>query len=139
MSAPPTIVQVASSNHDLSSFVKALKAADLIDILSGSSRYTVFAPTNQAFAKISKTDWAALLADQASLTKILTFHLVFGLVTAKDILRMDGKTAKTVEGANLNVTITEQLIEINEAKVVKTDLLASNGVIHCIDTVLMPL
>ena len=139
MSAPANIVQVASSSQALSTFVKALKAADLIDTLSGSSRYTVFAPTNEAFAKISKTDWAALLADKASLTKILTYHFVFGLVTAKDVLRMNGKTAKTVEGANLNVTITEQLVEINEAKVVKTDMVASNGVIHCIDTVLMPL
>ena len=138
MSAPANIVQVASSSQALSTFVKALKAADLIDTLSGSSRYTVFAPTNEAFAKISKTDWAALLADKASLTKILTYHLVFGLVTAKDILRMNGKTAKTVEGANLNVTITE-LVEINEAKVIKTDMVASNGIIHCIDTVLMPL
>jgi uncharacterized surface protein with fasciclin (FAS1) repeats len=139
MSAPPNLVLVASSNHSLSMFVKALKAADLIDTLSGSSRYTVFAPTNEAFAKISKTDWAALLADKASLTKILTYHFVFGLVTAKDVLRMNGKTAKTVEGANLNITITDQLVEVNDAKVIKTDLTASNGVIHCIDTVLMPL
>ena len=139
MSAPPNIVQVALSNHSLSMFVKALKAADLIDTLSGSSRYTVFAPTNEAFAKISKADWAALLADKASLTKILTYHFVFGKVTAADVLRMNGKTAKTVEGANLNITITDQLVEVNDAKIIKTDIAAANGVIHCIDTVLMPL
>jgi uncharacterized surface protein with fasciclin (FAS1) repeats len=139
MSAPPNIVLVASSNHSLSMFVKALKATDLIDTLSGSSRYTVFAPTNEAFAKISKADWNALLADKASLTKILTYHIVFGKLTAADVLRMNGKTAKTVEGANLNFTISDQLVEINEAKVIKTDIAASNGVIHSIDTVLMPL
>lgn len=132
------IVQVASSNPDFSTLVKAVGAADLVSTLEGAGPFTVFAPTNEAFAKIPKADLDALLADKAKLAKVLTYHVVSGKVMAADVMKMNDKTAKSVEGSDLKVTIAGQDVHVSGAKVIKTDVAASNGVIHAIDTVMMP-
>lgn len=106
--------------------------------LAGTGPFTVFAPNNAAFNKIPKADLDALLANKAELTKVLTYHVVSGKVAAADVMKMDGEMAKSVEGSDLNVSIKSQKVEINDATVIKADIGASNGVIHCVDTVLMP-
>ncbi len=132
------IVQVASSDPQFSTLVTALTAAGLVKTLEGKGPFTVFAPTNAAFAKIKKADLAALLKNKAELTKVLTYHVVSGTVMAVDAMKMNGKTAKTVQGSDLNISVMGKVLEINNAKVTKADIVASNGVIHVIDTVLMP-
>jgi uncharacterized surface protein with fasciclin (FAS1) repeats len=131
-----TIVDVAVSDPQFSTLVTALKAAGLVDTLAGKGPFTVFAPTNAAFAKIPKGDLEKLLADKAALTKVLTYHVVSGKVTAAKVMKM--KSAKTLEGGNLNIAVMGKTVEINGAKVIKANVLASNGVVHVIDTVLMP-
>jgi uncharacterized surface protein with fasciclin (FAS1) repeats len=138
MSAAQTIVDVAAGNPDFSTLVTALKAAGLDKTLAGTGPFTVFAPNNAAFNKIPKADLDALLANKAELTKVLTYHVVSGKVAAADVMRMDGKMAKTVEGSDLKVSIKGPNVEINNATVIKADIGASNGVIHGVDTVLMP-
>jgi uncharacterized surface protein with fasciclin (FAS1) repeats len=138
MSAAQTIVDVAAGNPDFSTLVTALKAAGLDKTLAGTGPFTVFAPNNAAFNKIPKADLDALLANKAELTKVLTYHVVTGKVAAADVMKMDGKMAKTVEGSDLKVSIKGQSVEINNATVIKADIGASNGVIHGVDTVLMP-
>jgi uncharacterized surface protein with fasciclin (FAS1) repeats len=136
--ATQNIVQIASGDPQFSTLVTALKAADLVKTLEGAGPFTVFAPTNAAFAKIKKADLDALLKNKAELTKVLTYHVVSGKVMAADAMKMNGKTAKSVEGSDLNISVMGKALEINNAKVTKGDILASNGVIHVIDTVLMP-
>ncbi len=136
--AMPSIVGVASSDPQFSTLVTALKAADLVKTLEGKGPFTVFAPTNAAFAKIKKADLDALLKNKAELTKVLLYHVVSGKVMAADAMKMNGKTAKTVEGSMLNISVMGKVLEVNNAKVIKADVEASNGVIHAIDTVLMP-
>lgn len=125
-------------NPEFSTLVTALKAAGLDKTLAGTGPFTVFAPNNAAFNKIPKADLDALLANKAELTKVLTYHVVSGKVAAADFMKMDGQMAKSVEGSDLNVSIKSQKVEINDATVIKADIGASNGVIHCVDTVLMP-
>ena len=136
--ATQNIVQIASSNPDFSTLVTALKAADLVATLEGEGPFTVFAPTNKAFAKIKKADLTALLADKAALTKVLTYHVVSGKVMAAAVMTMNGKMAKTVEGSEVKVSVMGKTVRVNNAKVINVDIEASNGVIHVIDTVLMP-
>jgi uncharacterized surface protein with fasciclin (FAS1) repeats len=131
-----TIVDVAVGDPQFSTLVAALKAAGLVETLAGKGPFTVFAPTNAAFAKIPKGDLDKLLADKAALTKVLTYHVVSGKVTAAKVMKM--KSAKTLEGGNLNIAVMGKTVEINGAKVIKANVLASNGVVHVIDTVLMP-
>jgi uncharacterized surface protein with fasciclin (FAS1) repeats len=138
MSAAQTIVDVAAGNPEFSTLVTALKAAGLDKTLAETGPFTVFAPNNEAFNKIPKTDLDALLANKAELTKVLTYHVVSGKVAAADVMKMDGKMATSVEGSDLKVSINGQTVEINDATVIKADIGASNGVIHCVDTVLMP-
>jgi uncharacterized surface protein with fasciclin (FAS1) repeats len=136
--ATQNIVQIASGNPDFSTLVTALKAADLVKTLEGDGPFTVFAPTNKAFAKIKKADLDALLADKAALTKVLTYHVVSGKVMAADVMKMNKQMAKTVEGSELKISVMGKTVRINNAKVTAVDIEASNGVIHVIDTVLMP-
>ena len=136
--ATPNIVGLASSEKEFSTLVTALKAADLVKTLEGAGPFTVFAPTNAAFEKVPKKELDALLADKKELTRVLLYHVVSGKVTAAEALKMNGKTAKSVEGAELNFKVMGTTLEVNNAKVSKADLMASNGVIHVIDTVLMP-
>ena len=132
--AAKDIVDVAAGNKDFSTLVTAVKAAGLVDTLKGKGPFTVFAPTNEAFAKIPKADLDALLKDKAKLTAVLTYHVVPAKVMAKDVNAGD---APTVNGKAIKIT-TDKGVMVNNAKVIKTDIAASNGVIHAIDTVLMP-
>jgi uncharacterized surface protein with fasciclin (FAS1) repeats len=132
-----TIVTLAAGNKNFTTLVKALKAADLVDTLSAEGPYTVFAPTNAAFAKLPKATLAKLLKpeNQEQLKKVLTYHVVPGTVTSKQL--KSGSVA-TVEGSNITVKIKGKKVMINNANVILADVKASNGVIHAIDTVLMP-
>ena len=134
--AGKTIVDIAVGDPQFSTLVAALKAAGLVETLSGKGPFTVFAPTNAAFAKIPKADLDKLLADKAALTKVLTYHVVAGKVTAAQVMKL--KMAKTVQGSDVNVMVMGKSVEINGAKVIKANIMASNGIIHVIDTVLMP-
>ena len=128
------IVDTAVKAGNFTTLVTAVKAAGLVDTLKGPGPFTVFAPTDAAFAKVPKATLDALLADKAALTKVLTYHVVPGKVMAADVRA--GKV-KTVEGQDLTITTTNGVM-VDNAKVIATDVVASNGVIHAIDTVLMP-
>lgn len=132
------IVDIASKNADFSTLVTAVKAAGLVKTLKGAGPFTVFAPTNAAFAKIPKAKLAALLKDKKALTAVLTYHVLPGKVMAADVLKLKNNTkVKTVQGTSLRVR-NKPSVMVDNAKVIKTDIQASNGVIHVIDTVLMP-
>ena len=128
------IVDTAVAAGSFKTLAAALGAAGLVDTLKGKGPFTVFAPTDEAFAKIPKADLDALLKDKAKLTAVLTYHVVPGKVMAADVKA--GKV-KTVQGSELTIT-TSNGVMVNNAKVIKTDIVADNGVIHVIDTVLMP-
>jgi len=128
------IVDTAVAAGSFKTLATALKAAGLIDTLKGKGPFTVFAPTDEAFAKIPKADLEALLKDKTKLTSVLTYHVVAGKVLSKDI--KPGKV-KTVQGTELTIA-TSGGVSVDAAKVVKADVLADNGVIHVIDTVLIP-
>ena len=134
--ASGTIADVVSKDPQFSTLLAALKAAGLDKTLAGKGPFTVFAPTNAAFAKVPKAALDALLKNKAQLTKVLTYHVVPGSVTAAQVTKL--KTAKTVEGSSVKITVMGSNVMIDKAKVTKTDIKASNGVIHVIDTVLMP-
>jgi len=131
------IVATAVAAGAFSTLVKAVQAAGLVETLKGPGPFTVFAPTDQAFAKLPAGTLEAVLADKAKLTAILTFHVVPGKVLAKDVAGLNGKSVKTVQGGMLKVDTTHG-VKINDATVVQADVDASNGVIHAIDTVLLP-
>ena len=128
------IVDTAVAAGQFKTLAAALQAADLVGTLKGPGPFTVFAPTDEAFAKIPKADLDALLKDKAKLTAVLTYHVVPGKVMAKDVKA--GKV-KTVQGSELTVATTGG-VTVDASKVVKTDITADNGVIHVIDTVLLP-
>ncbi len=128
------IVDTAVAAGSFKTLATALGAAGLVDTLKGKGPFTVFAPTDEAFAKIPKADLDALLKDKAKLTAVLTYHVVAGKVMAADVKA--GKV-KTVQGSDLTVTTTGG-VQVNDAHVVKTDIVADNGVIHVIDAVVMP-
>jgi uncharacterized surface protein with fasciclin (FAS1) repeats len=128
------IVDTAVAAGSFKTLATALEAAGLISTLKGTGPFTVFAPTDEAFAKVPKDKLDALLKDKAALTKVLTYHVVPGKVMAKDVKA--GKV-KTVQGSELTVK-TDGGVMVDGAKVVATDVAASNGVIHVIDTVVMP-
>ena len=136
--APTTIAETAISNPDFSTLVAALKAADLVDTLKGPGPFTVFAPTNEAFAKIPKAKLDALLANKAALKQVLLYHVVSGKVMAADVMKLkNGAKVKSVAGPEITVKL-KPAVMVNNAKVTKTDIECSNGVIHVIDTVIMP-
>ena len=128
------IVDTAVSAGSFKTLVAAVQQAGLVDTLKGPGPFTVFAPTDEAFAKIPKAQLDALLKDKAALTKVLTYHVVPGKVMAGDVKA--GKVA-TVEGDSLTLG-TQGGVSVDRAKVVKADIVADNGVIHVIDSVLMP-
>jgi uncharacterized surface protein with fasciclin (FAS1) repeats len=128
------IVDTAVGAGSFKTLATALGAAGLVDTLKGKGPFTVFAPNDAAFAKIPKADLDALLKDKTKLTAVLTYHVVPGKVMAADVKA--GKV-KTVQGSELTIT-TSNGVMVNNAKVIKTDIVADNGVIHVIDTVLMP-
>jgi uncharacterized surface protein with fasciclin (FAS1) repeats len=128
------IVDTAVKAGNFKTLVAAVQAAGLVDTLKGPGPFTVFAPSDEAFAKIPKDKLDALVKDKAALTKVLTYHVVPGKVMAKDVKA--GKV-KTVQGQEVTLA-TVGGVTIDGAKVVATDVAASNGVIHVIDTVIMP-
>jgi uncharacterized surface protein with fasciclin (FAS1) repeats len=132
-----TVVDVASGVSDFSTLVAAIKAAGLVDTLSGPGPFTVFAPTNAAFAKLPKATLESLLKpeNKATLTKILTYHVLSGKVPSTAI---KPGAVKTVEGSTVSLKLMGKSVMVNNAKVIKADVPASNGVIHVIDTVIMP-
>ena len=132
------IVAVAVGAGQFNTLVAAVKAAGLVETLQGTGPFTVFAPSDAAFAKLPKGTVEALLADKDKLTAILTYHVVAGKVTAADIVKMGGASPATVNGAPVRVTIRDGQVYVDGAKVVTADVGASNGVIHIIDSVIMP-
>ena len=134
MAADKDIVDTAQSAGSFNTLVVALKTAGLVETLKGKGPFTVFAPNDAAFAKIPKEQLDALLADKGRLTKVLTYHVVAGKVMAADV---KAGPVKTVEGSNLTISTTGGVM-VDNAKVIKTDIAASNGVIHVIDSVVMP-
>ena len=134
------IVAVAAGNADFSTLVAAVKAAGLVEALSGPGPLTVFAPTNAAFAKLPAGTVETLLKpeNKAKLVSILTYHVLAGKVTAADAIKLDGKAAKTLNGQDIAVSVKDGSVLLNGAKVIIADVAASNGVIHAIDTVLLP-
>ena len=132
------IVDVAVAAGSFETLAAALGAADLVSTLKGDGPFTVFAPTDAAFAKLPAGTVESLLApeNKAQLTAILTYHVVAGKVKAKDVVELTSAT--TVNGAEVAIAVNDGNVTINNAKVIKTDIGASNGVIHVIDTVILP-
>lgn len=128
------IVDTAVAAGSFKTLVTAVQAAGLVDTLKGPGPFTVFAPTDEAFAKIPKDKLDALLKDKAALTAVLTYHVVPGRVMAADV--KPGQV-KTVQGGAITVS-TQGGVKVDNANVVRTDITTSNGVIHVIDTVIMP-
>jgi uncharacterized surface protein with fasciclin (FAS1) repeats len=130
------IVDTAVAADQFKTLVTAVKAAGLVETLKGEGPFTVFAPTDEAFAKIPQEKLEALLKDKKALTAVLTYHVVPGKVMAKDVVKLD--SAKTAQGGNVSISATDGSVKINGAKVIKADIECKNGVIHVIDTVLLP-
>jgi uncharacterized surface protein with fasciclin (FAS1) repeats len=130
------IVDTAVKAGSFNTLVAAIKAANLVDTLKGAGPFTVFAPTDEAFAKLPAGTVDALLKDIPKLKKILTYHVVAGKVLSGDVVKL--KSAKTVEGSDLKINASNQSVKINDATVATPDIAADNGVIHIIDTVLIP-
>ena len=129
------IIDTATNNGSFKTLVAAIEAAGLVDTLTGAGPFTVFAPTDAAFNKLPAGTVDALLKDIPKLKKILTYHVVSGKVLAADVAKL--KTAKTVEGSDVKIDASNG-VKINDAKVATADVAADDGVIHVIDTVLIP-
>ncbi|HIK16439.1 MAG TPA: fasciclin domain-containing protein [Leptolyngbyaceae cyanobacterium M33_DOE_097] len=129
------IVDTAANAGSFSTLVAAIKAANLVDTLKGKGPFTVFAPTDEAFAKLPEGTVDGLLKDIPKLKKILTYHVVSGKVMAADVTKL--KSAKTVEGSDVAIDASKG-VKVNNSTVTTPDVAADNGVIHIIDTVLMP-
>jgi uncharacterized surface protein with fasciclin (FAS1) repeats len=130
------IVAVAQETPELSTLVEAVTAADLVETLQGEGPYTVFAPTNDAFAAVEDLDQLLKPANQDQLAEVLTYHVVPDEVLAADLT--DGQQVETVQGEQLEITIDGETVGVNGATVVQADVPASNGVVHVIDEVLLP-
>jgi len=131
-----TIVETAVEAGSFNTLVTAVKAAGLVETLSGEGPFTVFAPTDDAFAKLPEGTIPALLKDKEKLAAILTYHVVAGKVMAKDVVNLT--SAKTVNGQSLTIKVEDKTVMVDGAKVIKTDIVCSNGVIHVIDAVVLP-
>jgi uncharacterized surface protein with fasciclin (FAS1) repeats len=133
-----TIVEVAVASEDFKTLVAAVKAADLVDTLSGEGPFTVFAPTDEAFGKLPEGTLQDLLKpeNKKKLAGILTYHVVAGKVMAADVVKL--KNAKTVQGQRVRIRVKDGNVMINRAKVTKTDIPCKNGVIHVLDAVILP-
>ncbi len=133
---PMDIVETAVSAGSFNTLVAAVKAAGLVETLKGAGPFTVFAPTDEAFKKLPAGTVEALLKDKAKLTALLTYHVVAGKVMAADAVKLT--EAKTVNGQSLKIVAGKDGVMIDNAKVVKTDIVTANGVIHVIDAVILP-
>ena len=130
----PDIVDTAISAGSFNTLVTAVKAAGLVDTLKGNGPFTVFAPTDEAFAKVPADVLKGLLADKEALRKVLLYHVVSGKVAAQ-VVKLN--SAMTAQGSNVMID-TSNGVKVNNANVIKTDIMTSNGIIHVIDTVLLP-
>jgi len=130
------IVETAVSAGSFNTLVAAVKAAGLVETLSGEGPFTVFAPTDEAFAQIPEDQLNALLADKEALTAVLTYHVVAGLVMAEDVVGLS--SAETVNGQSVDIKVWDGKVMIDDAQVVTTDIAATNGVIHVINKVILP-
>ncbi|HHX8465252.1 TPA: fasciclin domain-containing protein [Vibrio diabolicus] len=132
------IVDVATENGSFNTLVAAVKAADLVDTLKGEGPFTVFAPTDDAFAKLpdGTVDMLLMPENKDKLVSILTYHVVPGKVMAADVVKLD--KAATVQGQDVMIKTMSDKVMVNGAKIMATDVKAKNGVIHVIDTVIMP-
>ena len=133
---PQSIVDIAVADGRFETLVAAVGAAGLAETLSNEGPFTVFAPTDEAFAKLPEGTVDALLADIPALTDILLYHVVEGAVLAEDVVSLE--EAKTLLGENVSIRVEEGIVYINDAQVILADIIAENGVIHVIDTVLLP-
>ncbi|MDX1735360.1 MAG: fasciclin domain-containing protein [Halioglobus sp.] len=136
--AKPTIVEVAAGNEDFSTLVAALQAAGLDEVLAGEGPYTVFAPTNEAFAALPAGTVENLLKpeNREQLVAVLTYHVVAGAVYAEDVVELDSAT--TVQGDSVQIAAQMGKVKVDNAQVIATDIEASNGVIHVLDAVILP-
>jgi len=132
---PMNIVELAESQPDLATLVTAVVAGKLATTLASKGPFTVFAPTNEAFAKIPARSLQKLLADTAALDKVLEYHVLSGHFNMRDLMVV--KKASTLEGGSVSI-MDKGGIKVNDAKVLKADVAASNGIVHVIDSVLMP-
>ena len=133
--APKNVVDTAIAAGSFQTLVQAVQAAGLVETLKGAGPFTVFAPTDEAFAKLPQGALEGLLADKAKLTAVLTYHVVPGKVTSADVVKLT--SARTVQGGALHIDARNG-VRVDNAKVVKADIACSNGVIHVIVSVLMP-
>jgi len=133
---PMTIVETAVSAGSFKTLVAAVEAAGLVETLSGEGPFTVFAPTDDAFAALPEGALEALLKDKEALTSVLTYHVVSGSLDAEKVVGQ--KTLETVNGQSFKITVGEDGVMINNARVVSTDIVCSNGVVHVIDAVILP-
>jgi uncharacterized surface protein with fasciclin (FAS1) repeats len=130
------IVDTAASAGTFKSLAAALQAAGLVQTLKGPGPFTVFAPTDEAFAKIPKADLDALLKDKAKLTAVLSYHVFAGNANSSDLRQL--KDLSTVQGGRIKIEATKTTLKVDAATVIKADVPASNGIIHVVDTVLIP-
>jgi uncharacterized surface protein with fasciclin (FAS1) repeats len=135
-SSKKDIVTIAVESGKFNTLAKALTETGLVEALKGKGPFTVFAPTDEAFAKLPKGTIEALLKDKEALKKILLYHVVSGKVTSEEVVKLN--KAETLEGQNVMIQVTDGSVMINNSKVTTADVMASNGVIHIIDTVLIP-
>ena len=134
--AEKDIVDTAVAAGNFKTLAKLLTDAGLVDTLKGAGPFTVFAPTDEAFAKVPKATLEALAADKAKLRAVLTYHVVPGKVMAADVVKLT--EAKTVQGQMVRISAAGGKVKVNDANVIKTDILCTNGVIHVIDAVILP-
>ena len=135
-SSAADIVDTAVAAGNFQTLVSAVEAAGLVDTLKGEGPFTVFAPTDEAFAKIPQDQLESLMANKTQLTAVLTYHVVAGKVMSTDLT--DDMAVATVQGDNVTINLDEDGVMVNDAKVVQADIECINGVVHAIDTVLMP-
>ncbi len=140
LSRAQDIVDAAAGNPDFSTLVAAVKAAGLVDTLKSPGPFTVFAPTNEAFAKLPAGTVENLLKpeNKDQLTKVLTYHVVPGRVPASEVVKLNGHNVTTVEGSPARVSVNGGSVKVGDANVIKTDIEVTNGIIHVIDSVLLP-
>jgi uncharacterized surface protein with fasciclin (FAS1) repeats len=134
--AAGNIVQTAIEAGRFTTLVKAVQAADLVQTLSGPGPFTVFAPTDEAFAKLPAGTLESLLQDRQKLAAILTYHVVAGSVPASEVTKLTSAT--TVNGQNVTISMKDGAVMVDDARVIMADVMASNGIIHVIDTVILP-
>ncbi|MBM3979359.1 MAG: fasciclin domain-containing protein [Planctomycetes bacterium] len=135
---PKTIADIVAGSKDHTILLSLVKEAGLVDVLKGKGEWTVFAPTDAAFKKIDKETLEKVKGDKELLKKILTAHAVKGTWVAAEVVKLDGKEVETLQGTKFKIAVDGKTVTVGGAMVVAADLKASNGVVHVIDTVLMP-